>query len=271
MIQRTEWPLAGSRGQIVVSEWQGDEPRYVAVLVHGYGEHIGRYDHVARRLVADGAAVYGADHAGHGKSEGERVLIDDVDDLVSDLHAVVRQARAGNPGLPLALIGHSMGGIVATLYAQCHQGVDALVLSGPVLGGNPGFEALLGMNPIPEIPIDPATLSRDPAVGQAYADDLLVWHGAFKHQTLEAMFHAMDRIAGGPSLGALPTLWIHGELDSLAPLELTWPAIGRIRGEHLEARIYPEAQHEVFNEINRDEVLADVTAFLERIRERMRA
>jgi alpha-beta hydrolase superfamily lysophospholipase len=171
----------------------------------------------------------------------------------------------------LALIGHSMGGIVATLYAQRHQGIDALVLSGPVLGGNPGFEALLRTNPIPEVPIDPAALSRDPAVGQAYAEDPLVWHGAFKRQTLEAMFHAIDRIAGGPSLGTLPTLWIHGELDALAPVELTWPAIERIRGEHLEARIYPGAQHEVFNEINRDEVLADVTAFLERVCEQVRA
>jgi alpha-beta hydrolase superfamily lysophospholipase len=138
------------------------------------------------------------------------------------------------------------------------------VLSAPVIGGNPGFEALLGMDPIPEIPIDPETLSRDPQVGEAYAADPLVWHGAFKRRTLEAMFQAIDEIANGPALGSLPTLWVHGEEDALAPLEVTRPAIERIRGDQLEEHVYEGARHEVFNEINNDEVLEHVTTFLDR-------
>jgi alpha-beta hydrolase superfamily lysophospholipase len=265
MTERTESELTGARGRIVVSEWRRGEPRYVALIAHGYGEHVGRYDHVARRLVDAGACVYGPDHLGHGRSEGERVLVEDVDDLVSDMRSVARQARAEHAGLPIVLVGHSMGGIVATRYAQRHAGeLAALVLSAPVIGGNPGFEALLGMNPIPEIPIDPETLSRDRKVGEAYAADPLVWHGAFKRQTLEAMFHAIDEIAAGPALGSLPTLWIHGEEDALAPLELTREAINRIRGDRFEERIYEGARHEIFNEINNDEVLDDVTTFVER-------
>jgi alpha-beta hydrolase superfamily lysophospholipase len=265
MIERSETQLMGERGRVVVTEWRDGEPRYLVVLAHGYGEHIGRYDHVARHLVGAGATVYGADHLGHGNSEGERVLIEDVDELVSDLHSVVQQARAEYPSVPLALVAHSMGGIVATRYAQLHPGeLDALVLSAPVIGGNPGFQALLEMDPIPEVPIDPETLSRDPKVGEAYAADPLVWHGAFKRETLEAMFRAIDQIAAGSALGALPTLWIHGEEDALAPLALTRDAITRIRGDRLEERIYTGARHEVFNEINNDEVLGDVTTFLER-------
>ena len=265
MTERTESELSGTRGRIVVSGWRGGEPRYLALIAHGYGEHIGRYDHVARRLVDAGAAVYGPDHLGHGRSDGERVLVEDVDDLVSDLWAVAREAQSEHPGLPLALVGHSMDGIVATRYAQSHPGeLDALVLSAPVIGGNPGFEALLGMDPIPEVPIDPELLSRDPRVGEAYAADPLVWHGAFKRQTLEAMFRAMDQIAAGPTLGSLPTLWVHGEEDALAPLELTRVAVNRIRGDRFEERVYEGARHEIFNESNNDEVLGDVTAFLER-------
>jgi alpha-beta hydrolase superfamily lysophospholipase len=266
MTARTEWDLAGTRGRIVVSEWPNDGARYVALLAHGYGEHVGRYDHVARALVEHGATVYGPDHLGHGKSEGEPALVEDIEDLVADLQAVGERARAAHPGLPVVLIGHSMGGIVATRFAQRNgSGLAALVLSGPAIGGNPGFEALLGMDPIPDVPIPPEALSRDPEVGRAYADDPLVFHGPFKRATLEALFAGIAAIAEGPSFGALPTLWIHGDQDALAPLEQTREAIARIRGQRLDEHIYAGAQHEIFNEINKDEVIADVTRFIDRV------
>ena len=77
-------------------------PRYVVLLAHGYGEHIGRYEHVAAALVADGAAVYGLDHIGHGRSDGERVLIDDYDDVLADLSVVHGRAVAEHPALPVS-------------------------------------------------------------------------------------------------------------------------------------------------------------------------
>ena len=98
------------------------------------------------------------------------------------------EARADHPGLPVVLVGHSMGGLIAARFAQRYlDELAALVLSGPVVGGNPAFEMLLEMDPIPEIPIDPAILSRDPAVGAAYAADPLVYHGPFHKATLRAL------------------------------------------------------------------------------------
>jgi alpha-beta hydrolase superfamily lysophospholipase len=257
--------LPGARGGIVVHEWACEHPRYLALIAHGYGEHAQRYAYVADHLVRHGAAVYAPDHLGHGRSEGERALVERVDDMVNDLDAVARKARDDHPGLPLALIGHSMGGLLATRFAQLHGSrLAALVLSGPAIGGNPAIEMLLTMDPLPEVPIDPSTLSRDPEVGRAYMDDPLVWHGPFRRATLAAMVGAVRAIADGPSLGALPTLWLHGEEDRLVPLADTRPAIEHIGGERLESITYPGARHEVLNETNRGEVLAALTSFIDR-------
>jgi alpha-beta hydrolase superfamily lysophospholipase len=264
-MDRTEIELDGVRGRVVVHVWREGDPRFVVLLSHGYGEHAVRYDHVARRLVAEGAAVYAPDHHGHGRSEGERAHCENGEDFTSDLHAVADLARAEHPDVPVVLLGHSMGGMIATRYAQKHRDqLDALVLSGPAIGGNPGLEMLLGMDPIPEVPIAPEVLSRDDTVGQAYLADPLVYHGGFKRSMLQTMVTAVQAVADGPPLGDVPTLWIHGEEDQLAPLAVTREAIQRVRGERFEERVYAGARHEVFNETNKDEVLDDVVAFIHR-------
>jgi alpha-beta hydrolase superfamily lysophospholipase len=265
----TDLSVDGTHGPVVVRRWDAPDPTRLVVIAHGYGEHSGRYEHVARALVNAGAVVYAPDHYAHGRTAagGELAHYEDFQDLVADFDVVVERGRADHPGLPLAVIGHSMGGIVATRYAQTLGAgkLDALVLSGPAIGGNPGFEALLGMDPIPDIPIDPAALSRDPAVGADYAADPLVYHGPFKRPTLIAMLAAIDAAKAGPGFGSLPVLWIHGELDPLAPLEVTKPVVESLAGDHLESHVYVGAMHEIFNETNRDEVLGHVVAFLSRL------
>lgn len=252
-------------GRVVVHVWDAESPRYIVLLAHGYGEHARRYDHVAARLVETGAIVVAPDHFGHGRSQGERALVSDIAQLSDDLETVARLAREHHPGLPVALIGHSMGGLIAAHYAQRHgEGLSALVLSGPAIGRNPDLEALAALDPIPEVPIDPEVLSRDPEVGRAYAADPLVYHGPFRRETLQAFGAALDAVSSGGRLGPYPVLWIHGALDGLVPLASTREAIELIRGEHLEEKIYPGARHEVFNETNRAEVIDDVVAFLER-------
>jgi alpha-beta hydrolase superfamily lysophospholipase len=263
----TDLEIDGTRGRVVVRRRDPEgAPRRVVLLAHGYGEHSGRYAHVLDHLAAGGAVVYAPDHLGHGRSEGERVLVDDVEDMVADLDQVRRTARDEHPDLPIVLLGHSMGGLLATRYAQRYPGVLAgLVITGPVIGGSPGLFGLLEYDPIPDVPIDPAILSRDPAVGEAYEQDPLVWHGPFKRATLEAFVASVDTIAAGPGFGELPVLWVHGEDDQLVPLDATRPVIEKLRGSDLTTRIDPGARHEVLNETHRDEVLADVSAFLDRV------
>lgn len=263
MTTSREHTIDGVHGRLIVHHWAAGQARFVVLLAHGYGEHAGRYEHVCQALLAAGGTVYAPDHVGHGRSEGEPALITDIEDVVSDLRTVASLAAAANPGLPTVLIGHSMGGIIATRYAQLYGGdLSALVLSGPAIGGNPALIGLAQMNPIPDVPIDPAILSGDPSVGEAYAADELVYHGPFKRETLLAMGAAIETIAAAGSLGPLPTLWLHGEHDQLVPLEHTFPAVDLVKGNDLRSKIYPGAQHEIFNETNKDEVIADVISFL---------
>ncbi len=261
----TDFEVPGIHGQVVVRRWNTAHPRYVVLLAHGYGEHPGRYEHLANALTADGAVVYAPDHAGHGRSAGERARADLIEDMVTDLRAVATRAGTENTTLPTILIGHSMGGIIATRYAQRYGDLTALVLSAPVIGGNPGFTALLDLDPLPEVPLSPDLLSRDPSVGQAYLADELVYHGPLQRETLRGLLDAVDTVAAGGSLGALPTLWLHGELDGLAPLDATRPAVDRVAGTAMQSKVYEGAQHEIFNETNRDEVVSDVIAFFDGI------
>ncbi len=263
----TDLHLDGHAGPLVGRRWQSADPTWVALLVHGYGEHVGRYEHVASRLTAAGAAVWGVDHIGHGRSGGDRVLIEDVDRVVDDVHLLAQTARTEHPGLPVVLAGHSMGGLIGARYAQRH-GADlaAVALSGPVLGEWAAVTALLGAEEIPDVPIDPATLSRDATVGEAYVADDLVWHGPFKRPTLEALVTAMQRVADDGAVTAVPLLWLHGEDDQLVPIGPSrqgWAALSAGNTD-AEQHTYPDARHEIFNETNRDEVLDDLLAFVGR-------
>jgi alpha-beta hydrolase superfamily lysophospholipase len=258
------YEFEGAAGRIHVSTWAGEGVhRFVTLLAHGYGEHAGRYEHVAAMLVGLGSVVYAPDHLGHGQSSGERAVVEDIEVLVGDLHTVADRARADHPRLPVVLVGHSMGGLIAARFAQRYLAeLAALVLSGPVVGDNPAFAMLLEMDPIPDIPIDPAILSRDPAVGAAYAADPLVYHGPFHKATLQALATSADVVAAAGTFGEVPTLWIHGAADQLVPYEVTAATMERIRGTSLQHTAYAGAAHEVFNETNNDEVLGDVATFL---------
>jgi alpha-beta hydrolase superfamily lysophospholipase len=233
-------------------------------VVHGYGEHAGRYDGLAARLTGHGAAVYGPDHAGHGRSAGGRVVIEDFEDVVTDVHGVADLARAAHPGLPLVLVGHSMGGLIAARYAQRYGAeLSALVLSGPVIGDWALPGRLLALPEIPDTPVSPAALSRDPAVGAAYAADPLVWHGPMKRPTLEAFARMLRTVDEGGDVGGLPLLWLHGDDDRLVPLSGSRRGVERLAGGRPAERIFPGARHEVFHETDKEEAFAEVLRFLD--------
>ena len=126
MAASRDWDFTGvGGGSRAARTWSGQvPPRHVVLIAHGYGEHLGRYAHVVAALTAGGYAVAGLDHRGHGQSAGRRADVVRFDDYVADLDVLARHARAtvAPPGAKLFLLGHSMGGLIATRYAQKHLG-----------------------------------------------------------------------------------------------------------------------------------------------------
>ncbi|GGK82668.1 lysophospholipase [Planomonospora parontospora subsp. parontospora] len=265
MAQETGRRFDGVRQPIHLHVWPHPSPAYVAVFVHGYADHAGRYGHVANALVRHGAAVYAPDHMGSGLSGGRPALVEDYEEVVADLRTVVGQARADHPGRPVVMIGHSVGGTVATRYAQRHaDDLSALVLVAPVLGAWSTATSLLAFEEIPEMPLDVgAVMSRDPQEARRYNEDPLIWHGAFVRRTLEAIAASLERIDRGGSLLFLPVLWLHGDADMLARLEESRAGIERIRGAYLTERIYPGVPHGIFHDVEKEHAIADTTAFIE--------
>ena len=276
MAESLEYVITGTKGAIAVREWPRpapsdserplDPPRYLALLSHGYGEHTGRYEELAGVLVAHGATVLGPDHQGHGRSAGDRAVIVDFEDVVTDLHSVADLARATHPDVPVVLIGHSTGGLIAARFAQRYgHELAGLVLSAPVIGSWDLPERLLELDEIPDRPINPAALSRDPAVGAAYAADPLVWHGPMKRPTLEAFVRTLGTVAKSGDVGPLPLLWLHGDDDRLVPLAGSRVGVEELRGTDWTERIFPGARHDVFLETDKSAAFAELTAFVDRV------
>jgi alpha-beta hydrolase superfamily lysophospholipase len=159
-----------------------------------------------------------------------------------------------------------MGGLIAARYAQRYgDELAGLVLSAPAIGLSVVIRDWLAAPELPDDPIDVAVLSRDPAVGQAYAEDPLVWHGGWKRQTLEAFMGADAAIEAGGGFGDLPTYYVHGEADELVPLVVAQPFVERLAGSDFTERLVPGARHEVFNETDKDETIGLVADFVERV------
>jgi alpha-beta hydrolase superfamily lysophospholipase len=250
---------------------RGGAPTAVVVIAHGAGEHSGRYEHVAAALVNAGVAVFALDHRGHGRSDGPRALIEHVDLTVSDLDQLVVLAQAAHPGLPVFLLGHSMGAMIALRYAPVHQDrLAGVILSGALaaLENVPAPLRLVGQllsriaPRTPLIAIDPSLVSRDPAVVQAYRDDPLVHHGKLPARTAAQI---ADTVASFPrTVGAItvPVLIMYGTADALCP-----PAGSVMVGELIgsaDRTVTPYAGlfHEILNEPERETVLDEIRGWL---------
>lgn len=249
------------------------------LLVHGLGEHAGRYGHVVAALQAEGLAVSRYDQRGHGRSAGPRGGLPHTDSLLQDLGQVIAHLRQRMPaGQPLLLLGHSMGGLVAGRFvaeglaprpAPWWQPVQGLVMSSPALdaGMNP-LQRLLVATLAPLLPgitlsngLDAAWVSRDPAVVQAYRADPLV------HDRISPRLAQFFAQAGPATLAAaprwcLPTLLLYAGADRCVAPRGSDAFAEAAPVAQLVHRRYDDLAHEIFNEPEREQVLLDLRAWL---------
>jgi alpha-beta hydrolase superfamily lysophospholipase len=216
-------------------------------------------------------AVYALDHRGHGRSGGPRALIDRVDDAVADLDQLVVLAGEASPGVPVFMLGHSMGAMIALRYAVHHQDrLDGMILSGALAAveGVPAPLRLIGrvLSAVaprtPLIAIDPGLVSRDPAVVAAYVSDPLVHHGKLPARTAAEIADAVQSFPASVGAITIPALILYGTEDRLCPPAGSVMIGERIGSADRTVTAYPGLFHEIFNEPERDDVLADVCRWL---------
>lgn len=249
-------------------------PMGALLVVHGAGEHSGRYDRVGRRFADLGLAVYALDLRGCGQSAGRRAHVDGIGQYVSDVHCLRQVIAQEQPDARVAVVGHSMGGLVALHYvAGRGDAAAALVLSSPLCGFAlplprlktalaPLLSACLPTLRIASA-INPAHLSRDQRVGEAYARDPLVGRSVTPRWFC-SITRAMDSLTNVTAAVTIPSLVLQAgddRLVSVAAARAVYKALGSA-DKHLI--VYPDCFHEIFNETEpqRERILGDLTAWL---------
>jgi alpha-beta hydrolase superfamily lysophospholipase len=256
-VRTTEGSFQGAHGvSIFRRAWLPEKtPRAVLVLAHGMSEHSGRYDPLGRFLAAGGVAVHALDHRGHGRSGGEMGTVDRFSDFLDDLSTFLSIVRREHPAGPLILLGHSMGGLIATAYVLERQPQpDLFILSGP---------AIVPILEPGERRIDATRLTRDVKEQQAYLDDPLVLRERVRDELFVRLAEGVGLLVGRASEISQPLLLIHGMDDRLCSAEGAEMYVRMSSSKDVTVRLYPEGRHEMLNEINRDEVMNDLWQWID--------
>lgn len=253
--------------------WAADQPRAHLVIVHGLGEHSGRYQNYVDYFVSRGYTLHGADVRGHGRSGGKRGYVERFDQFVTDLDRRVARVRSAAPTTPIFILGHSLGSLMALKYGLDHPaGLTGLIVTGTALRDAlvmPKWKRTLARmlsGVAPSLKMDNGILtkylSQDPAVVTAYEADPLVhrWGTPRLAAEVEVVRADLYRRAGE---WAAPLLMLHGGADLIC-LPAGAQAFARsLRPALVEYREYDGLFHEIHNELDRGRVFGEIEAWLE--------
>ncbi len=253
-------------------------PTAVIAVVHGYGDHGGRYTWFGEDMAARGHAVYVYDLRGHGQSTGTRGQVKRFDEYLDDTAVFLAEVRRLQPDAPLFLLGHSMGGLICARLAEerpdeiAASGARALILSSPFLqlaeavppSRVVAAKAMAKMWPNHDIgnTVQAAQLSHDQSVVEAYVTDPLVHHVAPARWAAEALA-AQDATMAGAERISLPLLVLYGTDDQVVDVAFIEALFARASSEDKSIERYQGFYHECLNETGREEVYQDLAAWLE--------
>jgi len=249
------------------------EPRAVLLVVPGLAEHTGRYTNLVDYFVPRGYAVYGLDHCGHGRSEGLRCHVERFSDYVDDLKTFFDLVRAEHGAASIFLVGHSMGGTIATAYAIQHQEeLAGLILSAATLkvGSSVTSVQILAARVLsavlPKIGVsvlDSSAISQDQAVVDAYDNDPLVYRGKIRARLGAELLKTLQALPDQTPRINLPILIMQGKADQLSDPEGSKMLYEKVASKDKTLRLYEGQYHEIFNEPERGQVFADMEAWLD--------
>jgi alpha-beta hydrolase superfamily lysophospholipase len=258
--------------RIAYRSWRPDRPRGVVVIVPGFNSHSGYYVWAAGQLVAAGLAVYAVDLRGRGRSDGERFYVDTFADYLADVDGVAKIAREREPGLPLFVLGHSAGGVVACVYALEHQaelaGLVCESFAFQVPAPDFAIAALKGLSHLAPhahvLALKNADFSRDPAAVAAMNADPLIAHETQPTKTVAELARADDRLKREFGQITLPVLILHGTAD-----KATRPSGSQFFFDHAGStdkvlKLYEGHYHDMLNDVGKEIVMADIVGWLEK-------
>jgi acylglycerol lipase len=258
---------------IYLRRWQSEDVphRWTFVVVHGLGEHGGRYQSLAEWFTPLGATVYAMDLRGHGQSGGQRGHAPSLDALLEDIDAVVVRARTEG-GAPVVLIGHSFGGLLAIAYALEHPDhIEKAIFSAPALVARvkvPAWKRTLA-GVLPKVApkasfaneIDANLLSHDPATAPSYTSDPLVHNRITAGLYGDTIARGEEFITRAPEV-RVPFLLLHGRDDQIVDPVGSQRFFARATAPDRASCIYPGLYHEIFNELEHAKVFQDIESWL---------
>ena len=245
----------------------------ILLVVHGLAEHSGRYSNLVDYFVPKGYAIFGLDLRGHGKSEGLRGYVDKFSDYLDDLNIFLDLVRSEHANTKIFLVGHSVGGTIATTYAINHQReLAGLILSAPTLkvGSSVSrFDIMMARVLSALLPkigiavIDASAISRDKAVVNAYVNDPLVYRGKIRARLGSELVSMIEKKLPPQMPGInLPILIMHATADRLSNPEGSTILYRLVDSKDKTLKHYEGLYHEIFNEPEHRQVLSDVEAWL---------
>ena len=258
--------------EILVRSWRPDGPaRAVMVICHGFNSHSGYYLWVAEQFAARGLAVYALDLHGRGKSDGERFYLEQFQDYLNDVDAVMTLAKSREPGLPVFLLGHSAGGVISSVHTLEHQpdlaGFICESFAFQVYAPDFALAVLKGLDHLAPhahvLRLKHEDFSRDAKVVETMNTDPLIENEVQPTRTVAELARADDRLKREFPLFALPLLILHGTADKATKPEGSQLFYDTAGSADKTLKLYEGHVHDLLNDIDREQVMADIQSWID--------
>jgi acylglycerol lipase len=257
--------------RIFVRSWRPQgKARGAVAIVPGFNAHSGYYSWVGQQFAADGLAAYAVDLRGRGNSDGERFYVKEFGDYVDDAQLLVQHVKSREPGLPVYLLGHSAGGVVACMYVLDHPGEVTGLICESFAHEIPApdfalavFKGIAHLAPHAHVlHLKNEIFSRDPQVVQAMNEDPLIAHETQPTQTLAEMVRADERLKRDFPLISLPVLILHGTADQATKPSGSQRFFDTAGSKDKTLKLYEGHYHDLLNDIGKEGVLADIKGWI---------